>query len=134
MHRDTIVPGERILIVDDVLATGGTAEAAATLSDGLGVRSQGSRRSWSSRFSRAATGCPSTKSSVSSRTKSRRDGRCAELWLAARPKMSCGHNPATQPGDPRGDARSRPAGSEGRTPEGPAPAPREARSLLSTGL
>lgn len=36
MHRDAIHPGERILIIDDVLATGGTAEATYRLVDTLG--------------------------------------------------------------------------------------------------
>jgi adenine phosphoribosyltransferase len=36
VHRDAIHPGERILIVDDVLATGGTAEATARLVETLG--------------------------------------------------------------------------------------------------
>ena len=36
VHRDAVQPGERVLIVDDVIATGGTAEASATLVERLG--------------------------------------------------------------------------------------------------
>ena len=31
MHKDAIDPGEKVLIVDDLIATGGTVEAAAQL-------------------------------------------------------------------------------------------------------
>jgi adenine phosphoribosyltransferase len=36
VHRDAIHPGDNVLIVDDVLATGGTAAAAAKLVEKLG--------------------------------------------------------------------------------------------------
>jgi len=36
MHEDAIKPGERVLIVDDLLATGGTVSATADLVQSLG--------------------------------------------------------------------------------------------------
>jgi adenine phosphoribosyltransferase len=38
MHRDAVSPGERVLLVDDLVATGGTAEAAIRVIEKLGGR------------------------------------------------------------------------------------------------
>src|SRR5947209_13335900 len=37
IHRDAVAPGENVLIVDDVLATGGTASATVRLAERLGA-------------------------------------------------------------------------------------------------
>jgi adenine phosphoribosyltransferase len=41
IHQDALVPGERVLIIDDVLATGGTAAATARLARALGAEVAG---------------------------------------------------------------------------------------------
>jgi adenine phosphoribosyltransferase len=41
VHRDAIQKGQRVLIVDDLLATGGTAEATAKLAESLGANIAG---------------------------------------------------------------------------------------------
>ena len=37
MHRDAIVPGDKVILVDDLIATGGTAEAAVNLLQQMGA-------------------------------------------------------------------------------------------------
>ncbi len=41
IHKDAVAPGDRVLIADDVLATGGTASACISLVDSLGGRIHG---------------------------------------------------------------------------------------------
>jgi adenine phosphoribosyltransferase len=41
MHRDAVDPGQRVLIVDDLLATGGTARATVDLVKQLGGKVEG---------------------------------------------------------------------------------------------
>jgi adenine phosphoribosyltransferase len=41
MHKDAVLPGQRVLIVDDLLATGGTASATVSLVGSVGGRIEG---------------------------------------------------------------------------------------------
>ena len=41
MHKDALDPGQRVVIVDDLLATGGTAQAAVNLVEGVGAQVAG---------------------------------------------------------------------------------------------
>ena len=41
MHRDAVQPGQRVVIVDDLLATGGTAAACVQLARSLGAEISG---------------------------------------------------------------------------------------------
>jgi len=41
MHEDAVKPGEKVLVVDDVLATGGTAAAVCEMVDKLGAKVAG---------------------------------------------------------------------------------------------
>lgn len=41
IHRDAIQKGQRVIIIDDLLATGGTAEATAKLAESLGAEVAG---------------------------------------------------------------------------------------------
>ena len=41
IHRDAINPGDEVVIIDDLLATGGTAAATAQLVESLGGRVAG---------------------------------------------------------------------------------------------
>lgn len=41
MHKDSIKPGQKVLIVDDLIATGGTTEAMIKLIEGLGGKVAG---------------------------------------------------------------------------------------------
>jgi adenine phosphoribosyltransferase len=38
VHRDAVAPGERVLLVDDLIATGGTAVAALELLRSIGAQ------------------------------------------------------------------------------------------------
>ena len=37
IHSDAVTPGEKVILVDDLIATGGTAEAAVKLLKQIGV-------------------------------------------------------------------------------------------------
>ena len=43
MHKDSIKPGQKVVIIDDLIATGGTVEACAKMIERLGGRSNQNR-------------------------------------------------------------------------------------------
>jgi adenine phosphoribosyltransferase len=66
IHEDAIKPGERILIVDDVIATGGTAEAAAKLISRTGGLVAGAAFLSICRITGASTSCAAAVSAPAS--------------------------------------------------------------------
>jgi len=41
IHKDAVLPGQRVLIVDDLIATGGTAKAVADMTESMGATVEG---------------------------------------------------------------------------------------------
>ncbi|MBO7521955.1 MAG: adenine phosphoribosyltransferase [Opitutales bacterium] len=41
VHKDDVLPSDKILVLDDILATGGTAKAMCSLAEGLGAEVAG---------------------------------------------------------------------------------------------
>ena len=101
IHRDAIAPGEQVLIVDDVIATGGTAAATARLVERLGGEVVGfaflielgvPRRPRRSSRATGSTRCSRMSSAATTRrvgrhpTSTARCGRCSSRVLSATPR------------------------------------------------
>ena len=117
IHRDAIEPGQKVLIVDDLLATGGTVKGTIELDRAAqGRRRRARRSSSSSTSSRAATGSTAGASRASSSTESgRRPAVARPDPTAARPHWPTRSAIPTRR-RPTGDAdgRRRPAGAPTR--------------------
>ena len=93
IHRDAIAPGERVTIIDDVLATGGTAAATARLVESLGGEVVhlgfllGERSSPARPASRAARTCRS--SPTTDRRMAPRLSPCPPRWTTAIQASTC---------------------------------------------
>ena len=92
IHLDAIQPGQRVVVVDDLLATGGTMQATIQLVKQLGGEIAGLHSPSSSTSSKAAPSSPSTTSSACSTTTSNslsRRGVCDFCRVNAIGWMGC---------------------------------------------